>query len=221
MRDFVLGVLSSVVATTLTLAAGLLGSRTVRRWPLRLMSRLTGLGVLRTYPSQRAANDDLGVELGRARWIKVLAGRGNELTRDAFAAVWQEAGVRLDSVQVLLPNPDAGAHSWLAVREAEIMRFDAGHVDGVSADQVRGNVEYLATVAAQRGPVELRLCDLPVVCRVIATDRVVYFTTYTASQHGRNAPCQVYSYGSPMYEFALHFFSLAWEKGIPARGART
>lgn len=58
-----------------------------------------------------------------ARWVKVMAGRGNELTRDSFQAVWDEADSRLESVQILLPNPDSGADSYLAHRESEIQKI--------------------------------------------------------------------------------------------------
>jgi hypothetical protein len=88
MAGFILGIVSSLAATALTVTAGWFGSRRMRHWPVAALSRITGLGIQRSYSQQKLANLDLGADLARARWVKVLAGRGNELTRDSFRIVW-------------------------------------------------------------------------------------------------------------------------------------
>ncbi|WP_329519697.1 hypothetical protein [Spirillospora sp. NBC_01491] len=213
MTEFVLGVLSSLAATMMTVTGGLVASRRARQWPTVLLSRLTALGVLRTYPRQRAANADLPGELQRARWVGVLAGRGNELTRDGFARMWREAGPRLRSVRVLLPDPSGDAGSWLARRESAMRRFDPGMRPGLLADQVRANAAYLLEVVRQREAVALRFYDLPNLYRIIITDSVAYITFYEPGEHGRNSPCVVARGPGLMYDFALGVFSAAWECG--------
>jgi len=210
MDGFALGVISSLVATALTLALGWIGSRRIRRLPILALSHATGIGVERVYSQQRLANADLAADLAKARWVKVFAGRGNELTRDSFQGVWQAAGNRLESVQVLLPDP-GGAARWLGVREEEMRRLDPGFEAGLLAKQVRPNIEYISAIADRSPAVSLRLYDLPNTCRVVATDRVAYLTTYTVGAHGRNSPCLVFRDPSPMYDFALRIFSTAWQ----------
>jgi hypothetical protein len=216
MGGFVLGIVSSLAATALTVGAGWLASKRMRHWPLVILSAMTGLGIRRSYPRQSLANLDLSTDLARARWVWVMAGRGNELTRDSFRAVWQEADSRLDSVQILLPNPDIGAGSYLDERESEIRKYDSGYEPGLLAGQVRSNIEYVSTIADKRANVELRLYNLPNICRIIVTDQVAYLTTYSASDHGRNAPCIVYRHPGSMYEFATRMFSIAWSQAVPA-----
>lgn len=216
MIGFVLGIVSSLAATALTVVAGWLGSKRMRHWPVAALSKITGLGIQRSYPQQKLANLDLSHDLAAARWVKVLTGRGNELTRDSFRQVWQEADTRLESVQVLLPDPGPGAGSFLAAREAEIRRYDAGYQVGLLSDQIRANINYIATIADKRDRVELRVFDLQQVCRIIVTDRVAYFTSYSASDHGRNSPCAVFSNPGPLYDFALRMFNVTWERAAPA-----
>jgi hypothetical protein len=218
---FVLGVLSSLVASAIAVVAGSFSSKTARRWLVAVLSRLTGVGVERTYSTQKLANVDLAADLACARSVKVLTGRGNELTRDSFHSVWNEADSRLESVQILLPNPDLGADSWLAEREKEVVRHDLGFRPGLLAEQIRANIGYLRAIAGQRESVEIRLYDLPIVYRVIVTDRLAYITLYEAAKHGRNSPCLVFRNPSPMYDFALRLFSTAWTRAIrPAAGPR-
>jgi hypothetical protein len=216
MIGFLLGVVSSLAAAALTVAGGWLASQRVRHWPLVVLSATTGLGIRRSYAKQSLANLDLGADLAKARWVWVLAGRGNELTRDSFRAVWQEADSRLESVKILLPDPYITAGSYLAVRESELLKHDSGYRPGLLAQQVRANVEYLSTIASHRANVELRLYNLPNVCRIIVTDQVAYLTTYTASDHARNAPCVVYRHPGSMYQFAARLFSVAWGQALPA-----
>src|ERR1035438_1369250 len=224
MGGFIVGMASSLVAALLTVAAGWAASRRMRNWPLIILSAMTGLGARRSYPAQRLANLDLAADLAAARWVKVMAGRGNELTRDNFRPIWQEASSHLESVQILLPDPYLLEGSYLADREAEILKYDSGYQPGLLSQQVKANVEYISAIAGKRPNVELRLFNLPNICRIILTDRVAYLTTYTASDHGRNAPCTVYRYPGSMYQFSARMFAVAWGhatarvNGLPTSG---
>ncbi|MFC4584797.1 hypothetical protein [Sphaerisporangium corydalis] len=215
MNEFTLGVVSSLLATALTVAAGWAFSMRSRQWPVALLSRLTGLGVRRVIPRQRLASRELTAELTRARWVRVLAGRGNELTRDGFAAVWEAAGRRLEFAQVLLPDPGLGPGSWLARREEEMARVDLGFSAGLLAEQVRVNAAYVSEVARHREQVALRFYDLPNLHRVVITDDVAYLTLYLRTEHGRNSPCVVARRPGLMYDYALQLFTTAWDHSRP------
>jgi hypothetical protein len=211
MTGFVIGVLSSLAATVLTLTAGWFRSSRMRQWSVRMLSMMTGLGIHRSTVPQRIANLDLAADLAKARWVKVLTGRGNELTRDSFRQAWND----LESVQILLPDPRLGPDSFLADREAEIRRHDPGFKPGLLAKQVSSNIDYISTIMSGHENVELRLYDLQNICRIIVTDRVAYFTIYRAGEHGRHSPCMVFSHPGPLYEFALRMFTVTWSRAVP------
>jgi len=214
VREFLLGVISSLVAAALSLAAGWAGLPRLRKGALRLLSRMTGMGVVAHYPHQKSANAALSADLGSARWVRVLAGRGNELTRDSFQTLWQRSNTRLESVRVLLPDP-ADPAGWMRQREEDIRQGDPGFVRGVLAAQVTANLEYLSAIASANPAVTVRLYDAPHTCRIIATDQVVYFTPYLPAVHGRHSPCLVFRSGGIMYEHALETFALLWGAGSP------
>ncbi|MEU4832669.1 hypothetical protein [Streptosporangium sp. NPDC023615] len=212
MRELVIGIASSLIATGLTVAAGWFGLSWPRKLLLRLLSRVSGLGVVRAYKKQSAANTALAADLRAARWIKVLAGRGNELTRDSFQEVWRQRHTRLRSVQILLPDP-ADPGRWLQSREEEMRRVDPGFESGLLAKQVSANIAYLSAVVAANPEVEMRLFDAPHTCRAIITDHFAYFTPYLSSAHGRNTPCFVFGNGSVMYDHLLRTFENLWSAG--------
>lgn len=216
MSEFMLGVVSSLLATALTIIGGWAFSLRSRRWPAFVLSRLTGLGVLHVLPRQQLAAQELAAELARARWVRVLAGRGNELTRDSFATVWEATGKRLESVQVLLPDTTTGYDSWLSRRESDLRRVDPGLSPGLLADQVRINATYVSEITRHRRPVSLRFYDLPNLHRLVITDNVAYLTMYRQAEHGRNSPCIVAHRPGVLYDYALLLFTTAWEHSRPA-----
>lgn len=214
MVSFILGMGSSLAAAGLTVAAGWLGRKRLRRWPLVLVSHIAGLGIRQAYSQQQLATPDLTADLERARWVKVLAGRGNELTRDTFQLVWKEVGMRLESVQILLPNPDISVGSFLVTREAELLYHDSGYKEGLLAEQVKANIDYVSTISNKSTSVQLRLFNAPNICRVVATDTVAYLTMYTTAAHGRNSPCLAVGNPGPLYDFALRIFSSNWDCAV-------
>ncbi|RCV50995.1 hypothetical protein [Marinitenerispora sediminis] len=220
MASFLSDVLSSLAASGVVVFLGWAMSSRLRRWLVRLLSLLTGTGVLRTYQRQLDAEDDLSRDIARARWLKVLTGRGNALTRDAFAPVWSRSASRVESAWILLPDPERGPDSWLGQREDDVRRFDPGFTPGLLAEQVRANSAYLGEVARTRAGVELRYYDLPNIYRVVATDRAAYITFYESTAHGRHSPCVYAQRPGPLYDAALRMVSAAWRGSRPAVGAR-
>lgn len=215
MLEFALGLLSSVCTSAVAMVLSGWCTGAGRKWLTRWLSRLTGAAFERFYRQQQHAAEDLARDLRRARWVKVMAGRGSELTRDTFRPVWEEAGGRLESVQVLLPDPDPAA-AWLHRREQEVGRFDRGYGGGLLREQVRSNIRYVATVAAGREGIDLRVFDLPHTCRAVITDRLAYLTLYAGNAHGRTSPCFVFPSHSAMYSHVLRLFTVVWNTADPA-----
>jgi hypothetical protein len=209
MLQFALGLLSSLCTSAIAVGLGAWCSGAGRRWLVRWLSAVTGATMDRFYRQQQLASADLERDLAKARWVKVMAGRGSELTQETFRPVWDEAGGRLESVQVLLPDP-APAAAWLHRREQEISRYDRGYGGGLLREQVGTNIRYLTTLAAGREGIDVRVFDLPHTCRAVITDRLAYLTVYTPNKHGHISPCFVYPSHSEMYSHVLRLFTVVW-----------
>ncbi|MEV6343677.1 hypothetical protein [Actinoplanes sp. NPDC051851] len=208
--EFLWGVLSSLAASLLVAGAAWSGSQRLRSRLISWLSRWTGAGVLQTYPSQSMANSALIADLRKAKWVCAFTSRGNELTRDSFAGLWQRHSGNVP-VRVLLPDPStSGTGTWLDQREHEVSEHDHAFRAGLLGRQIDANLDYLRAHVAGRPDVEVRLYDFPHLARVIATDRVAYLTVYSAREHGRNSPCVVFQQPSPMYDFCLRVFDVAW-----------
>ncbi|MCY9785882.1 hypothetical protein KIK06_18490 [Nocardiopsis sp. EMB25] len=218
MTEFVLGVTSSLAATAATVALGSLLSQRARWWLLAAVSRLSGLGVLRVHRHQDDAKAALAEEIGRARWLRVMVGRGNELTRDGFTPLWTGGGRPPEHVRVLLPDPGSPAPSgspesrgnWLARRERELREVDPGFGPGLLAEQVWANFHYLAE-ATRESDTQIRFYDLPNLYRIVATDRIAFITLYQNAEHGRHSPCIVAHRSGRLYDFALRILDTAWD----------
>lgn len=210
MTAFLLGVLSSLLATMILVTAGWLRSSRPRWWLVGLLARLTGTGLVRMYREQRSAEQDMARDLARATWVKVLSGRGNALTRDVFSPLWSNRTAHAVAVRILLPDPDSRTGTWLAQREEDLGRNDPAFGQGLLSAQVRANADYLAQVARRRPGIELRLFDVPNTFRVVATDRAAYLTLYGRHAHGRHSPCLYVRAPGVLYESALSLFDTVW-----------
>ncbi|MFJ2893672.1 hypothetical protein ACIO87_02145 [Streptomyces sp. NPDC087218] len=215
MNDFLIGILGSLAASAILLVLGLLRGARPMWWLIAVCSRYTRTGLGRVYLNQSSAEQDLARDLRRARWVKVLAGRGNVLTREVFSPLWSTEPTS-QSVQILLPDPSPRQDSWLDRRSQEVARFDPGFTRGLLRSQVRTNIDYLARVTQTRDSIELRTFNLPNNCRVIATDRAAYLTFYSASAHGRNSPCLYVRAPGILYTAALRQFDATWAHATPA-----
>ncbi|KOT86938.1 hypothetical protein ADK70_19885 [Streptomyces rimosus subsp. pseudoverticillatus] len=214
MTEFLFGILSSLAASAILLVLGLLRGSRPLWWLVTACSWCTGTGLGRVYRHQSSAEQDIARDLGRARWIKVLAGRGNVLTREAFSPLW--AGeLSPESTQILLPDPRVQGDSWLDRRSQDLRRFDPGFTPDLLRSQVRTNMDYLTQVSRTQRNFELRSFDLPNTCRVIATDRAAYLTFYSNSAHGRNSPCLYARAPGLLYSIALQQFDAAWMDSSP------
>ncbi|WP_193374550.1 hypothetical protein [Nocardiopsis valliformis] len=212
---------SSLAATAATLGFGWLMSKRVRGWVLAALARLSGLGVLRIHRHQDDAKGELAEELRRARSVRVMVGRGNELTRDGFAPLWSGGGRTPESTRVLLPDPyvPEEGESWLDRRERELGVTDPGFRRGVLRDQVLANHRYLLEATAAQDSTEIRFYDLPNLYRIVVTENLVFLTLYRKAVHGRRSPCIVAGQSGWLYEFALRVFDTAWEASRSPDGA--
>jgi hypothetical protein len=61
-----------------------------------------------------------------------------------------------------------------------------------------------------RDNVELRLFDFPHLARIVATDRVVFFTPYNDAEHGSNGVCIVFRGPGTLYDFWVRLFDKIW-----------
>lgn len=214
MEPFVSGVASSLAASALVFVAVRLVSVRARDWLTAVVSRWTGLGIRRVYLRQQDAEADVARDLRRARWVKVLAGRGNALTREAFAPLRSGAGDGLESAHILLPTADTHPDSWLDRRAQELRDSDPGMETGILAEQVHTNAAYVDAIARGRSSVELRRYELPHLFRVIATDEGAYLTFYERGRHGRGSPCIYAKRPGVLYDAALAVFGTVWH-GTP------
>ncbi|CAM5623700.1 hypothetical protein SALBM311S_02285 [Streptomyces alboniger] len=215
MNAFLLGILSSLATSALLLALSLLHAARPLWWLTAACSWFNGTGLHRVYRRQASAERTLRQDLARAQWVKVMAGRGNILTREAFAPLWSGTSAPA-SVQILLPDPDTPHDSWLDRRSHNVAHFDPGFTPDLLRSQVRANIDYLTQATHAQPAIRLRRYNLPHTCRIIATDKVAYLTFYSDNAHGRNSPCLYARAPGLLYTIALQQFDTTWTNSTEA-----
>lgn len=206
--NFVVAVLSSVVGGVVLLACVSLVSERARWVVTAALGRLVDMDVEYVFRSPRAAADDVSLELGKARFVHVLTGRGNEFQREAFAPVLGKEKPRAE-VKILLPCTEHGGGpvDWVEDREVELSAFDAAYGHGTLRSQIRSNATFLNALPA---PLEVRRYDYPHIGRILVTDRCAYLTPYAEDKHGRDSKVIKYRRSGEMYDFLDRIFSKVW-----------
>jgi hypothetical protein len=208
---FIITILAELVAGFLLIIAGGVLSKRARWILTATLGRLLDVDVDYVFRSKRESDEDVRDELGRASFVCLLTGRGNELQRDTFEAV-----LRLDSregrtrFKILLPSTSPETQpNWTAQREGEIAAFDAAFGKGILANQIETSAKFLEPYVAL-GRVELKRFNYPHIGRILLTDRVVYFTPYRADAHGRDSQVIKYRRGGEMYDVFSRLFTQLW-----------
>jgi hypothetical protein len=211
MKEFWIGVASSIVASALFLVLASVTSSKVRRGAARVVAWLARSDLIWTYKTKIEATEEYTREILRSRQVRLLSGRGNELQRDVFAMILGGRSPVAPTIKVILPDPTAAANprSWLSQREAELRRFDASYGTGTLSAQIGNSIRFLGS-AVNADRAEVRVTDFPHVVRILLTDNRAYVNSYPASAHGRESPVTVFLRGGPTYAQLERIFELMW-----------
>jgi len=182
------------------------------RWILTgLLGRLLDVDVDAVFSDKTAAQADVQREIKRAHKVDIMSGRGSELQRDTFDALFlNRPANRTVSLRILLPKTAVapGEHDWTLQRETELSRFDGAFGKGLLREQIDSNVRFFQEYVAS-GKVELRRFQYPHIGRVVLTDRCAYYTPYRADRHGRECPVYKFRRGD-LYDNLQRLFDQLW-----------
>jgi hypothetical protein len=208
--SFLLGVISSIVASIIVLTVGWAVSVNTRRWIAQLLGRFTGFGLFALFARQADASSELVGAVGDARWVWIYAARGNELVSGTLDSLWDRVST-IEEVRIVLPDPQqTDSRSWLTHHEEEAAKYDPGFGSNLLSRQVQSNIEYLRERTKLFANVQVRTAEFPTVARIVLTDRASFLTLYSSAKHGRDAPCVVARSPSPLYDFSHRLFLMTW-----------
>ncbi len=219
MTDFLLGVGASAVGGLLLFV----GARISARWRgilWRIASRLAAIDIDRVYLNKLESQSDLEADVRRAQDIALVAGRGNELQREAFASVFLDRPAnRQVRVRILLPDTSVPENvcDWAARREEELAEFDSAFGPGLLHLQIDANVAFLQP-HVDSGRIELRRYNMPHMGRILLVDGVAYFTPYRSGAHGRDSKVYKFQRNGQMAENLKRFLELIWSACGVAHG---
>lgn len=165
------------------------------------------------FKNKKEAENDVEEELGKARYIDVLTGRGNELQRDFFANYLSSSNkTKLKRMRVILPKIDTNSDelNWIDYREAELSSYDNTYGNDVLKSQIRSTYNYLKS-PIKAGKLEVKVFNFPHLSRLILTDSILYLNPYPSGNHGRDSEIIKFRRGGPMYEHYKRVFELYWQ----------
>lgn len=210
MASLLSSILGSLVAGILLIVIAPIVSKKARHIMTLIFGSLLGIDVLYVYHDFREAQTDLMSDLDNSSFIKMIAGRGNELQRETFNSVFRDK--EAVNFKILLPrdgrNPSL---DWIRLREMELETIDKGFKQDTLRNQIRSVAKFLENYIANNS-VELKYYDAPHIGRVILLQNCCYFTPYKTNAHGANCKIIKYKRGGETYETFDRLFDLLWKQ---------
>ncbi len=198
---FILNIIASLIAGALLLGIISIVSKWAR-WVLTgVLGRILNIDVECVFSNKTDAMADLQREIKRAKTVRILASRGNELQREPFASIFHERPKeRKVQVEILLPRTTLleGEYDWTAQRDCELSEFDPAFGNSLLHKQIEINADFLAPYIASKAA-ELYRYNSPHIGRIILTDRFAYYTPYHSDWHGSDSRVLKYRRGGDTY----------------------
>ncbi|MCK5493552.1 MAG: hypothetical protein KAJ14_10620 [Candidatus Omnitrophica bacterium] len=210
--DFFFNVLSSIVGGAVLLILAAIFSMKIRWLLIGVFAMILDIDINNVFRNKKAAESNLKEEIDKAKFVYVLAGRGNELQRDPFNSIFSHRNVNRDiPTKILLPQTQFsnGEFDWLMQREMETAQFDSGYGHGMLHTQVEANAEFIQRYT-QNNKIELQRFNSPNIGRIIVTDRCVFYTPYREDAHGRHSKVYKFRKNGEMYYNFLRLFNQLW-----------
>lgn len=212
MNNFIVGFLSSLLATIVAAYTLVLLSEKFRWFLTGILGRLAHHDIEFVFPKKEACTDDLDKEFSKSSKIYVLTSRGNELKRDPFKKLINEkpSNRKLD-LRIILPKVSQTGFDFINQREDEIKTFDKAYGNGRLKDDIKTNIDYLMHIFMndQNCGIKLSLANYPHFARIIITDDFLFLQPYNKNRHGEFDPVMKFRRGETYKAFA-RYFDLIW-----------
>ena len=208
--NFFINFLASFLAGIILLVVANILSKKVRRLFMSIFSLLLDIDIDYVFPDKKETEEVLKKEIDKAQFVYVFAGRGNELQRDPFNALFLHRSNDIPT-KILLPKTQIqnGENDWLMQRESELQIFDPAHGKGLLKGQVKNNVSFINRYT-EKTKVELKRYNCPHIGRIVITNRCVFYTPYKKDAHGRHSKVYKFRKNGEMYYNYLRFFDQLW-----------
>ncbi|MGD9693618.1 MAG: hypothetical protein AB7G17_07335 [Phycisphaerales bacterium] len=219
MFEFVIGVISSVAASAIMLACVTLFSDRAKWFLLGLTDRFTGLGLVKFFRNDEAAEGDLAESIRTARFIKIFCSRGMFLERAQYSEALRRAGEKYESIRILLPCLSCAKEGpdWTGINEKELGKLQPEFGSGIFRKQIEHAYDLLAHYR-DKPKLQVRPYNLPHLGKVIITDRVAYVTFYTSDTRASQSCVYKFAADGVLFRWAERVFDLAWENAPADRG---
>lgn len=188
--------------------------RYVRGLLTYLAGRVLRIDVDYVFKDLKDGSKDMIVELAQARAVSIMTSRGKDLhyggqLRECLDAIMHAPAKEQPVIRILLPEPGS---IWTQERQLEAESHDELFPLGQLARDIETTIAYVGAMES-KVKAELRIADMPHICRIVLTDRCVYFTMYRSDLGGSKTRIAKYFAHADTYRWLKRVFEQYWKIG--------
>jgi hypothetical protein len=214
LLGFIASIAASLIAGVLLITFSPIVFRSARAILTRLAGRVLRTDVDYVFNDIKDASRDMVAEIAHAGFVSIMTSRGKDLhysgqLRECLDAIIRRPPKEQPLIRVLLPEPGS---TWTQERQLEAESHDEMFPGGQLAHDIEATVAYVCAMES-KSKAELRIANMPHMCRIVMTDRCVYFTMYRSDLSGSKTRVAKYFAHADMYRWLNRLFEQYWSVG--------
>lgn len=214
LLGFFASIAASLIAGVLLIAFSPIVFKSARRLLTQLAGRVLRTDVDYVFNDLKDASQDMITEITQAGTVSIMTSRGKDLhhsghLRECLDAIIRRPTKEQPLIRVLLPELGS---TWTQDRQMEAESHDVVFPAGQLARDIETTVAYVCAMES-KSKAELRIANMPHMCRIVLTDRCVYFTMYRSDVAGSKTRVVKYLAHADTYRWLKRLFEQYWRVG--------
>jgi hypothetical protein len=214
LLDFFASIAASLIAGVVLIAVSPVVFRSVRVLLTQLAGRVLRTDVDYVFNDLKDVSEDMVTEITQAASVSIMTSRGKDLHHSGHLRECLDAFIRRPTrdqplIRVLLPEPGS---TWTQDRQKEGESHDVVFPADQLARDIEATVAYVCAMES-KSKAELRIANMPHMCRIVLTDRCVYFTMYRSDLPGSKTRVAKYFAHADTYRWLKRLFEQYWSVG--------
>jgi hypothetical protein len=210
LLGFVASVVASLIAGVLLIAFSPMVFTSARALLTQLAGRVLRTDVDYVFNDLKDASKDMVAEIAQSGSLSIMTSRGRDLhygghLRECLDAIIGRPTKEQPLIRVLLPEPGS---TWTQERQLEAESHDDMFPAGQLARDIEATVAYVCAMES-KSKADLRIANMPHMCRIVMTDRCVYFTMYRSDLSGSKTRVVKYFAHADTYRWLKRLFGVS------------
>lgn len=214
MKEFVFGILTSIIGSIIFTFGAFWFSRKFRKFLYQLTNRLFNTGITNIYESQKFALEDIEKSFYQSNKIKILTYGGSDFygEKSPNNYFFNKLGIKQKLEFISFhPNPPDKI-KYIDIRAKELLRINDIAKLNHYIDNIKNGVDILKELDAKYINIDVRHHNQPPSFKLIIFDNELYLSAATVDKRAVENKTYRYDSNSQIYKIMIRHFDFIFQE---------